>query len=98
GNDDHLLLAVDDEEVAILVHANDVARVQPAVPQRKGRLVRSAPITVHQVRPTNAELPGLARIDLARAGLDVDDLALDVRHRDTDRPRLARSLARVRVR
>src|SRR5205814_601807 len=39
-----------------------------------------------------------ARTHLARSGLDVDDLAVNVRQREADRARLADSLARVRVR
>jgi hypothetical protein len=34
--DDHVLLAVDDEEVAVLVDAGHVARVEPAVLDRLG--------------------------------------------------------------
>src|SRR5207247_586811 len=33
GHDDHLLLAVDDRHVTVLVDGRDVARVEPAVPQ-----------------------------------------------------------------
>src|SRR2546428_4222079 len=98
GDDDHLLYPVDDEEIAVLVHPHDVARMKPAIAQDERSLVGLPPVAVHDVRPTDAELTGLALVDLARAGLEVDDLAVDIGHRDADRPGLARSLARVRMR
>ena len=97
-DDDHLLLPVDDEEVAVLVHPHDVAGVQPAVAQHERRLVGPPPVAVHDVGSADAELPGLARVDLARAGLEVHDLAVDVGHGDSDRAGLARAVRRVRVR
>jgi hypothetical protein len=40
AHQDHVLLAVHDPEVAVLVHLGDVAGVQPAVRQRLGLLGR----------------------------------------------------------
>src|SRR6185437_8371368 len=40
---------VDDTEVAVLVHADDVAGVEPAVAQHGGGLLRPLPIAVHEV-------------------------------------------------
>src|SRR2546421_3887799 len=97
GDDDHLLFAVDDEEVAVSVHADDVAGVKPAIAEREGRLIGSLPVAVHEIGSAKAQLAWLARRDLARPGFDVDDLALDVRHGDADRARLALALPRIRV-
>src|SRR2546428_205092 len=56
GDDDHLLLAVDDEEVAVLVHADDVAGVEPTVAQDSCRFLRLAPVPVHEIRPPQTQL------------------------------------------
>src|SRR2546428_9058413 len=97
GDDDHLLYPVDDEEVAVLVHPHDVAGMQPAIAQDKRGLLGLPPVAVHEVRPADAELTGLALIDLARAGLEVDDLAVDVGYRDADRSGLPGPFTRVGV-
>src|SRR4051794_979105 len=55
--DDDLLLAVDDEEVAVLVDARDVARAEPAVGvDRFGRGLRAAPVALHDVVPADQHL------------------------------------------
>src|SRR5207237_1945802 len=89
---------VDDVEVAVLVHADDVTCTQPAVADDRGGLLGPLPVAVHDVRAAKTQLPRLARTHLARSGLDVDDLAVNVRQREADRAGLADSLARVRVR
>src|SRR5205814_10375529 len=95
---DHLFHTVDDVEVAVVVHADNVTCTQPAVPNDRGGLVRPLPVAVHDVRAAKTQLPRLARTHVARSGLDVDDLAVNVRQREPDRSRLAASLSRVRVR
>ena len=94
-DDDHLLLPVDDEEVAVLVHPHDVAGEEPAVTENARGLFRTMPVAVHEIRPAQTELPRLAGGHLARSGLDVDDLAVDVGQRQTDRPGLADALTRI---
>src|SRR5437764_12222493 len=71
GDDDHLLFAVDDEEVAVSVHADDVAGVKPAIAEREGRLIGSLPVAVHENGYAMALLPGLYLRDLARPGNDI---------------------------
>src|SRR5919112_588791 len=60
GGHDHVLLPVDDVEVAALVHLRDVARVEPAVPQRLCRLIGHAPVALHDLRAPDDQLPRLA--------------------------------------
>ena len=86
---DELLEAVDDLELAVVVHLRDVAGVQEAVvvDGLVGRVVL-AQVAEHDVRTAHPELAGLARalgghLDLV-AGLDVDELALDVGDREAD--------------
>src|SRR5206468_3102005 len=54
GDDDHLLLSVDDVEVAVLVHPHDVTRVEPAVAQHGRGLIGPLPIPIHEVRAAEA--------------------------------------------
>src|SRR5439155_7178828 len=97
-DDDHFLLAVDDPEVAVLVHADDVTGEEPAVPNDRGGLLGPLPVAVHDVRAAKTELPRLALAHLFCAGLDVDDPAVDVGQRNADGAGLANALARIRVR
>src|SRR5206468_7916263 len=75
-----------------------VAGVEPTISEDRGGLLRLLPVPVHQIGAAKAELPRLASVQFAGAGLDVDDLALDVRHRDTHGAGLPDSFARVGVR
>src|SRR5581483_9471907 len=97
GDDDHLLLAVDDRVVAVLVDGRDVAGVQPAVADRRLRLVGTVVVAVHELRAAQYELARLADAELPLPRLAVDDLALDVRVRDPDRPDLLLPLPVERV-
>src|ERR687895_511030 len=54
--DDHVLLAVDEEEEPVLVAVADVARVQPSVPERLGVGVRPPVIALHDVGAADADL------------------------------------------
>src|SRR3712207_9456178 len=47
---DHVLLAVDDRDVAVLVGHAEVAAVEPAVAERLGRLLRVVPVSGGGVR------------------------------------------------
>src|SRR5258708_2520518 len=62
--DDHVLLAVDDIEVAVGVHAADVAGVQPAVANRLGGDVRHPVVALHDIGATNADFAELANRNL----------------------------------
>ena len=60
ARDDHVLLAVEDEHVAALVLARDVAGVQPAALERFRGRVRSLPVFGHHMAGAHADLAGLA--------------------------------------
>src|SRR4051794_27425863 len=87
GADDHVLLAVDDEEVPVLVDLRQVAAVEPAVADRLARGIGPVPIALHHVVPADDDLADLAAMHLVV--LLVDDLHLDALDRGTDRARLA---------
>src|SRR5207249_12152762 len=61
--DDHVLQAVADEEVAVVVEESDVARAKPAI-GRQGRsgLIRSAPVAGHHGGAARADLAALVRL------------------------------------
>ena len=60
--DDHVLLAVGDEEEALVVEVADVAGVQPAVGiDRLGGGLGLVPVAGHEDRAGDAHLAGLAR-------------------------------------
>jgi hypothetical protein len=84
---DHLLLAVDDEEVAVLVDPRHVARVEPAVLDRLGGRIVLAPVALHHVRALDGDLADLALVDLL--AVLVDDLHLHALDRRADRADLA---------
>ena len=84
---DHVLLAVDDVEVALVVEDAEVAGVQPAVAERLGRLGGVVPVAEHRLRRAVhdlADLPGANR-----AAVVVDDLRLHVQRRAPGRAGLA---------
>ena len=84
---DHVLLAVDDRDVALLVEGAEVARVEPAAREALGRLPGVAPVAERGVRAAVDELAQLARGDVAT--LVVDDARLDQERRPAGRARLA---------
>ena len=98
AGEDHVLLAVDDEKIAILVEPAEVAGAQPGppfrvVPQRLGGGLVAVVVTAHhEARPAD-DLTGFARGQFA-AGL-VDDPEVGARHRLADRGRLRQHVLRV---
>src|SRR5207249_7242829 len=82
---DELLLAIDDEDVALLVAAADVAGVEPAVADDVGRVLRLVPVAPHHLRAANADLADLSIGKRLRAGLEVDDLVLRAGNHSPDR-------------
>ena len=80
AGDDHVLLAVEDEHVAALVLARDVAGVQPAVLQGLGRHVRPLPVFLHHMRRAHADFARLAGGDLPILVVEDADLAGRDRH------------------
>src|SRR5215210_978950 len=88
ATDDQVLLAVDDEEVAVLVHLGHVARAEPAL-LRDGLLVRvvTVPVALHDVVAADHDLADLALWDLV--AVVVPHLHLDTLDRGADRAGLA---------
>jgi len=86
AGDDHVLLAVDDVEPALLVHEPDVTGVQVASGQRVLGLLRLVPVPGDDLRAAGHELAVLAGGDLV--ALLVDDLhhGVEDRHADRERP------------
>src|ERR687888_202147 len=83
GHDDHVLLAIDDLEIALAVHLGDVPAMQPpnAVLVLSDHLVGLfflVPVAQHHLGAGDRELPGLAGGDLPGGVLDVHELAVGV--------------------
>src|SRR5829696_7900146 len=85
--DDHVLLAVDDEEVAVLVDLRHVPGAEPAVAHDLLGGVLAVPVALHHVVALDRDLADLALLDLV--AVVVDDLHLDALDRRADRARLA---------
>ena len=85
--DDQVLLAVDDEEVAVLVLLGHVAGEEPAVGDGLLGLLLLAPVALHHVLAPDRDLADLALLDVL--AVVVDQLHLDAAHRHADRARLA---------
>ena len=103
GHQDHVLLAIDDREVARLVHHGHVAREQPHSPvgvalQYGPRLVRAVPVAPHDLRAGNDHLAGLAGGHVPGPVVQLDDPAVGVGDRQPDRADLAPPHDRVGVR
>src|SRR3989442_1824905 len=56
---DELLLAIDDEDVPLLVLLADVAGIEPAVADHVRRVLGLVPITAHHLRASHADLADL---------------------------------------
>ena len=83
-DDDHVLLAIDDLDVAARIHLADVARLEEAVRRHdQGRLVRPLPVALHDLRPADGDLAGFAQRHLL--AVVVEKLDLDVGQRQADR-------------
>src|ERR1700726_3771877 len=54
--DDHVLDAVDDVDEAVLIHASGIAGMDPAVAQRRRRLLGLVPIAQHGVGAAHTDL------------------------------------------
>src|SRR5712691_6622052 len=84
---DHVLLSVDEEEVAVLVDVADVSRVEPPAAEGFRGRVRVPEVADHDVGPAEADLASLAGSDLVPlVAENCDLLAAD---RSPDRPDLA---------
>ncbi len=91
--DDHLLLAVDDEEVAVLIDPRHVAGEQPAVPHHLRGRVRAIPVALHHGVAPDRDLADLSGGQVV--AVVVDDLHLDASDGGPDRARLSLALGMV---
>src|SRR5256885_7810199 len=82
---DELLLAVDDEDITVVVTAADVAGVEPAIADDVDSVLRLVPVAAHNPWAANADLADLAVLQGLRAGLEVDDLVLGAGNDPADR-------------
>src|SRR5215216_349210 len=87
--DDHLLLAVDDEEVAVLVDLAHVAGAEPAIlVEDLVRGVVPVPVALHDIVAADGDLAdGVRALDIV--AVVVDELHLDALDRGADRTGLA---------
>src|SRR6185503_8661155 len=78
---DELLHAIDDRELAALVHEADVARAEPAVRvDRRARRVGAAEVALHHLRAAHPHLAALAVTHVA-AALGIHQARLGARER-----------------
>ena len=84
---DHVLDPVHDEEVSLLVHADHIARMEPA--PGHGRLggLGLPPVFLHDLGPPEHQFPLLAHGQIG-AGLEIDHLRIRIRQRNPDGARL----------
>ena len=75
---DHVLLAVDDLDEAVVVDAGQVAGVQPAVDERLGGLLGLVPVAGDDVLAADQQLADVRRL------VDVDEVELDDRRGEAD--------------
>src|ERR1700682_4206240 len=80
--DDHVLLAVDEEEEAVLVAVPDVPRVEPTVEQRLRRGIGTVEVAPHDVRTAHAELAADPRPRDRSLLVEDDDLLAPRRNPD----------------
>ena len=79
--DDHVLLAIDDEEVAVGVAVAEVAGVEPPALHGLGGRVGAAVVALHHVVATDHDLTDVVLAPLELDVVGVDDLHLDAPHR-----------------
>src|SRR6185295_1399239 len=85
---DQLLRTIDDEEVSVFICVSDVACVQPSVcVDRLRGCVRIVQVAHHDLRPSYTDLAFLVWTKWL-ASFEVDDLALGIRSRNSNRAEL----------
>src|SRR5690348_11579523 len=83
---DQVLLAIDNEQVSIGIEVAEIAGVEGPLtvindPQDLVRLVRTLPITLHELRRAEDDLPDFTRGYGPRAVFGIDDANVHVRQR-----------------
>src|SRR6266702_3096120 len=87
--EDHLLLAIDDEEIALLVDVPEVSGVEPAALESLGGRLWIPPVALHHVVASDHDLPHVVLACRQHLALLVNDLELDPEHRLSDTEYLA---------
>src|ERR1700694_6173145 len=83
GDQDHVLLAVDDAHVTTLVDYADVAGREPTITvDYFRRLFRPLPIARHHLRPLDADLTAVAERDIFALVVAQDQIGRRNRHAD----------------
>src|SRR3954469_6975405 len=88
AGDDHVLLAVDQEEIAVAIDIADVAGEEAAVDEGLRGSFGLIPIAPDDVRALDADLADLARRQYACRIVQRDDVELDAGQHQADRARL----------
>ena len=70
--------AIDEENVALGIHATEIAAVIPPVPEGVGGLLGFIPVALHDVWATHDNLANLARRQVVATG--IDDAYIDTSH------------------
>src|SRR3974390_3214414 len=83
AGDDHVLLSVDDENVALLIPHRHVAGMEPAAPQCLGGGFGLPPIALHHTITARDDFAASVPVPRDILVVGVDDAQLDARHRVT---------------
>src|SRR5439155_1447071 len=100
---DQALLAIDDEEIPVVVQVSQIPGMQPAaggaiqlvIAQHCGCFIGPVPVADHHLRRRDRNLPDLVRGQLARAFVAVEDTDEDVGQRHPDGPELVGPFHRI---
>ncbi len=95
--DDHVLLAVHDVKVPVLVHFGNVAGIEPAVLEDVAGLGGHIPVALHHHRAFEAQLADFPDTQFLIRIVQADDLALDVGERQADAAHAVLAIDRVAV-
>src|SRR5258707_574564 len=91
---DHVLLAVENEEVAVFIHGADVAAQKTAIRKGCGRFVRPVPVALHHVLALDPQLADIAGAEHTVRIVERHHLDRDARQRKPNGPGLCRPAER----
>src|SRR5215510_10341630 len=83
ADDDHVLLALDDVEVTVFIHASDVTGIEPGasvavLSQCIRGFYRVIPVTQHHLWASNTKFTLLAKWYFTLTCFEIDDLAVSI--------------------
>src|SRR5579883_3080563 len=84
AGEDHVLLAVEDEEIAVVIHDADVAGEKTAIRKSCGGFLRPVPVALHHVLALDPQLADLAGAEHAMRIIERHHLDRDARERKPD--------------